>query len=66
VSECGFIGPLSSTAHGADHIKNTYSFVRIVVLQGVVALSTENTALLFCVRWNVYTESLPSNGYNIR
>jgi hypothetical protein len=55
-----FAAPLPSTGHGADRIENTSSVVRIVVLQH----GPQRTQLpLFRVRWNVCTESLPSNGY---
>jgi hypothetical protein len=65
VSECVFIGPLPSTGYGADHMRNTSTVVRIVVLPSTELYHgpQRTQLLLLCVRWNVYIESFPSNGY---
>jgi hypothetical protein len=58
-----FTVPLPSTGHGADHIENTSSVVRIVLLPSKELYhGPQGTQLpLLRVRWNVYTETLPSS-----
>jgi hypothetical protein len=55
---------LPSTGNVADHIENTSSFIRIFVLpSNELQHSPQRTQLpLLCVRWHVYTQSLPSSG----
>jgi hypothetical protein len=58
------VAPLPSTGHDAGHIENTSSVARIVVLPGNELYHGPQRAqfTLLRVRWNVYSESLPSSG----
>jgi hypothetical protein len=55
-----FTAPLPSIGHGADHIENTYSVVRLLWNLAITCSMAHREHSSYCC---MYTESLPNNGH---